>query len=153
MWFPIWRYGPTFPYPCMASCFIINKKFFLNIFRTCTAAMQSKKISRAAPQRLVVRCSRLLAMYKQVNKNILRELLAYRIDQWWCKKHGNKSDRNIEIGLYLAHYSGMCVVLCAKYRPISIFLSLLFPCFLHHHWSILYANNSLVRECFYLLVS
>ena len=31
------------------------------------------------------------------------------------------------------------------------FLSLLFPCFLHHHWSILYTNNFLVRECFYYL--
>ena len=31
----------------------------------------------------------------------MRKLLVYRIDQWWCKKHG------IEIGLYLAHYSGM----------------------------------------------
>ena len=40
----------------------------------------------------------------------------------------------------------------AKYRPLSIFQSLLFPCFLHHDWSILYTNNFLVRECFYLLV-
>ena len=22
----------------------------------------------------------------------MRKLLVYRIDQWWCKKHGNKSD-------------------------------------------------------------
>ena len=29
----------------------------------------------------------------------------------------------------------------------------MFPCFLHHHWSILYTHNFLVRECFYLLVS
>ena len=21
----------------------------------------------------------------------------YRIDQWWCKKHGNKSDRNFTL--------------------------------------------------------
>ena len=50
---------------------------------------------------------------KQVNKNILtRELLGYWIDQWWCKKHGNKSDRlEIEIGLYLAHlqYNSACM--------------------------------------------
>ena len=26
--------------------------------------------------------------------SLTRELLVYRIDQWWCKKHGNKSDRN-----------------------------------------------------------
>ena len=32
-------------------------------------------------------------------------------------------------------------------------MSLLFPCFLHHHWSILYTNNSLIRECFYLLAA
>ena len=25
----------------------------------------------------------------------LSQLLVYRIDQWWCKKHRNKSDRNL----------------------------------------------------------
>ena len=37
-------------------------------------------------------------LMKQVSTNLTRELLVYRIDQWWCKKHGNKSDRKIEIG-------------------------------------------------------
>ena len=28
--------------------------------------------------------------------------MGYRIDQWWCKKHGNKSDRNFTGKLKLA---------------------------------------------------
>ena len=39
--------------------------------------------------------------------------MGYRIDQRWCKKHGNKCDRNfkIEIGLYLAYlqYNSACL--------------------------------------------
>ena len=34
--------------------------------------------------------------YTSIEKHSLtRKLLVYRIDQWWCKKHGNKSDRNL----------------------------------------------------------
>ena len=42
-----------------------------------------------------------------------------------------------------------------EYRLISIFkisVTLVSVLFTHHHWSILYPNNSLVRECFYILV-
>ena len=41
------------------------------------------------------------------------------------------------------------------YRPISIFKYFCHSCFCAFsttYWSILYSNNSLVRECFYLLV-
>ena len=32
---------------------------------------------------------------RQTKHSLTRKLLVYRIDQWWCKKHGNKSDRNL----------------------------------------------------------
>ena len=46
-------------------------------------------------------------LHVEVNNSLTRELLVCRIDQWWCKKHGSKSDMKIEIGRFLAHYSGM----------------------------------------------
>ena len=62
-------------------------------------------------------------MYTSKSKHSLtRKLLIYRIDQWWCKKHRNKSDRNLTIfspllRLYLAHYSGMY---CYNFSVLNI---------------------------------
>ena len=35
-----------------------------------------------------------LKLNVRIQHSLTRKLLVYRIDQWWCKKHGNKSDRN-----------------------------------------------------------
>ena len=65
-----------------------------------------------------------LPIYTQVH-SLTRELLVYRIDQWWCKKRRNKSDRKMEIGLYLVHYSGMrCYI-------VSVLNIALFQIFCH----------------------